>query len=392
MFAFLLILLFIIAVVVIIDWIPLLHAWQSRIKIGQFSGFEEWKSKVADVASQWLRRTPTIKVTDNTRVIIIDMIRGNYKRTSIQSWQQGALLLGLSQYVNQTGDGRVRKEIAGFVHARVDDQGNWKTPLQEVDEILLAYAISKTPDFNNIKTRPALDAAYQLLQNAIGSDGTIQYRRHYPNYRLVDTIGFVCPFLIRYGLQNNRPEAIQLGLNQLREFNKYAMFDSAFLPCHSYDIDSHLPVGLFGWGRGLGWYAIGLMDSWLELPDEHAAKNELTQMILQLARTVLRFQNQNGSWSWIIMSKEKQNDSSATAILSWFLAHASAIPEISQECHAGYEKALQYLKQVTRRNGAIDFSQGDTKGVGVYSQKFDILPFTQGFCLRALYTNSKTNS
>ena len=29
-----------------------------------------------------------------------------------------------------------------------------------------------------------------------------------------------------------------------------------------------------------------------------------------------------------------------------------------------------------------DFSQGDTKGIGVYSQNFDVLPFTQGFVLR----------
>jgi unsaturated rhamnogalacturonyl hydrolase len=46
------------------------------------------------------------------------------------------------------------------------------------------------------------------------------------------------------------------------------------------------------------------------------------------------------------------------------------------------------LQKVTRRNGAIDFSQGDTKGIGMHSQRFDILPFTQGFVLRTF--NLKT--
>ena len=39
---------------------------------------------------------------------------------------------------------------------------------------------------------------------------------------------------------------------------------------------------------------------------------------------------------------------------------------------------------VTRRNGEIDFSQGDTKGIGLYSTTYDIMPFTQGMALRAI--------
>ena len=36
----------------------------------------------------------------------------------------------------------------------------------------------------------------------------------------------------------------------------------------------------------------------------------------------------------------------------------------------------------TRRNGEIDFSQGDTKGIGIYSLTYDIMPFTQGIATR----------
>jgi unsaturated rhamnogalacturonyl hydrolase len=43
--------------------------------------------------------------------------------------------------------------------------------------------------------------------------------------------------------------------------------------------------------------------------------------------------------------------------------------------------------KVTRRDGVIDFSQGDTKAIGVHSQEFDLLPFTQGFALRASTIN-----
>lgn len=36
----------------------------------------------------------------------------------------------------------------------------------------------------------------------------------------------------------------------------------------------------------------------------------------------------------------------------------------------------------TRRSGEIDFSQGDTKGIGIYSQTYNIMPFTQGIVTR----------
>lgn len=376
-------LILLVAIIVLADVVPAFHSWQSRIKIGQFANFENWKKAVAGKTIAWLNHTPTVKVTDNSRLIIIDIIRGNYKKTAIQSWQQGALLLGLCSLVKQAGSESAEKEIQKFIASRLDGHGNWKTPIKEIDEILLAYAIWKTPQFDAVQSKAALDSAYGFIRKNTGTDGSIIYRRHLPNYRFVDTIGFVAPFLVRYGIQQQDEKAVTLGLNQIAEFDKYGMLPGTFLPAHTYEITEKLPVGLFGWARGLAWYAIGLTDSWLELPENHPRKSELTQRMVRLSQTAMRFQKGNGSWSWLVLEKEKQSDSSATAVLCWFLGEAKAIAEISAACEAAQKKALDYLQTVTRRDGAIDFSQGDTKGIGVYSQKFDILPFTQGFCLRA---------
>ena len=42
------------------------------------------------------------------------------------------------------------------------------------------------------------------------------------------------------------------------------------------------------------------------------------------------------------------------------------------------EKALM---KATRRNGAVDYCQGDTYGIGYYSQIFSVMPFVQGLTL-----------
>ncbi|WP_298119869.1 glycoside hydrolase family 88 protein [Flavobacterium sp.] len=384
MLYFLILLLVFVFSILIIDWIPQFNTWQSRIKIGKFEDKNFWNQKVVEVSKKWLNKTPTIKLTDNNRLIIIDIIKGNYKRNSIQSWQKASLLLGLNQFAIKNNDAEVKKIIQNYVLSEIDSNGNWEQNPTEIDAIILAYAILKVDGLDVQKYKPALDFSYNLIQNLKGTDGTIAYRKHISDFRFVDTIGFISPFLIRYGTLFSNQDAIDLGIKQITEFNKFAMLNEEFIPCHTYNIKSNLPVGLFGWGRGLGWYAIGLIDGWKELPETHSQKKEMTQLVTKFAQMAMKFQNENGSWNWLILNRQSQADSSTTATLAWFLANAASISEISDKANSSKEKALNYLQKVTRRSGAIDFSQGDTKGIGVHSQEFDILPFTQGFCLRTL--------
>lgn len=374
-----------ILVVVVVDLYPQLHTWQSRIKIGSLSDETLWKEKVTAISLKWLKKTPTIKVTDNTRLILIDIVKGNYKRTAIQSWQEASLLLGLNEYRKAKNDAAISTSINSFVASKLTSDGHWIVKPTEVDSVILGYAFLKLDAFDSVKYQPAFDFLYELILNLKGSDGTIAYRKHTSDYRYVDTIGFISPFLVRYGLLFNQPEAVALGINQLRVFNTHGMLADHFIPCHTYNIKTNLPVGLFGWGRGLGWYAIGLIDAWSELPESHPEKEEVTQMVVAFAKMALSFQNDNGSWNWLVTNRQSQFDSSTTATLAWFFANAKTISSIANASEQAKDKALQYLKQVTRRDGVVDFSQGDTKSIGVHSQHFDILPFTQGFCLRTIY-------
>lgn len=374
------ILLFVLGLVAAVDLFPQFKTWQSRIGIGRFSSDSVWHERLLATSKRWLKKTPVIKLTDNSRLIIIDIIRGNYKRNAIQYWQQAALLLGLTQV--QRRSGRELPEIADFIRAAVPG-GQWKQMPSEVDGAILAYAILEaSPDPLTVK--PAMDDMYRLILSLQGPDGTIAYRKHSGHLRYVDTIGFICPFLTLYGLTYHVPDAVALAIRQIDTFNRFGMLGDSFVPCHTYRTDSGLGVGLYGWGRGLGWYAIGLIDTWNILPEDHPQKAHLQQSVVRFADAALSFQKPNGSWGWLVTSPSSRSDSSATATLAYFLALAGSIAELASGVTSA-EKALQYLKSVTRRSGAIDFSQGDTKAIGVHSMEFDILPFTQGFALRTLH-------
>lgn len=356
----------------------------ARFKIGKYADDKQWQKAILNKSKKWLKKTPVIKVTDNNRLILLDMLRGNYKRRAIQSWQQAAVFMGIYEAYKQGNTRELKQMMDGFVATLITSQGNLKKQLGEIEDVMPMYALIEYLPQDE-KYKQAFDETYSFVLSLMDKQSdTIPYRRHVSFYRFVDTLGFVCPFLMSYGVRYNVPDAIQLAYRQIEAFNQYGMYADTLIPAHAYREDNKLAVGLFGWGRGMGWYAIGLIDSWAALPEYHELKPLLTEQVKRYALLLIETQRDNGTWGWYILEKNAQSDSSAVATLCWFLTQAAAIPEIEVKARNTINKGLAYLKTVTRRDGAIDFNQGDTKSIGIYSTHFNILPFTQGFALRTL--------
>ncbi|OBZ12322.1 glycoside hydrolase family 88 protein [Bacillus sp. FJAT-26390] len=377
-------------IIAAIDMVPLFMDWFGRIHIGRYTDTNRWNASITKAGTRWLNHTPKIKVTDNTRFVVIDMLRGNYTKSAIQHWQEAALLLGLVEYARGDASKLTTEEIKTYLNSKFDSNGDWKQKPEHVDAAILSYAILKLEMVDIERYRAALDYTWELIKAHIGEDGTVAYRKSMKHYRYVDTIGFICPFLIAYGTRYNKAECVRLAVKQLTEYESYGMLEDHYLPSHAYHLGNRLPLGLYGWGRGLGWFAIGLIDAWRELPASHESKAVLTEMVKKFARTVLAFQAPGGNWTWTVSRGESRADSSTTATLGWFLLQASQVEELAEPCAEGARRAVHYLMKVTRRSGAVDFSQGDTKDIGVYSMLFNILPFTQGFCIRIINASQRS--
>ena len=358
-----------------IDFFPDFWIWQSRIKIGRYTNQKEWQKKILEKSLSWLNVMPKTKVKDENKLIVLDILNNKYTNKTLQSWQEASLLLGLNKAYQKNENPKIKYEILKFVNSKIDKQGNWIVEPKEVDTALLAFAISEIP-FLDKEIKPALDFIYNLIVSKIGKDTTVMYRNTTHNYRYVDTIGFICPFLTKYGIEFQKEEAIHLAVSQIKNFEKYGMLENK-IPCHAYEIHTKNPVGIFGWGRGVAWFIIGVLETYKQLPDNHQEKKYLQNILQLIAETLIEFQRKDGSFAWNLLDEHSRSDSSATAVFAWFFKEMNLKNEA--------QKSLQYLQSVTQRSGAIDFSQGDTKTMGVYSQKFEILPFTQGFVLKTLY-------
>ena len=112
-----------------VDWGIGLYKWQSRIHIGRWTDRKVWQQAVEKKARQWLHQSPTVQKTEQDRLVLWDMLRGNYRSSTIQSWQDAGLLLALSEQDAQAYAKR---------HSSLFAKETW-----QVDQSLLAYALKK---------------------------------------------------------------------------------------------------------------------------------------------------------------------------------------------------------------------------------------------------------
>ena len=347
-----------------------------RYHIGRWPNIRVWKQAVEKRAITWLVKAPTVKITDNNRYLLLDMLQGNYRSQTIQSWQTASLLLGLKHIGSPVGETAIQRAVDHLL----DGQGMFRRRPTNVDCGMLAYSLLKTGDPERI--RPAMDFAAQLIQSHIGMDGTLVYvNNNQSDERYVDTVGLACPFLACYGKIYRRPEFAALAVNQLRAFSEFGLEKDSLLPNHAYSVTEKLPLGVYGWGRGVGWYTLGLVDTYAELPDG-PDKQWLRQQIARVAEEFARFQREDGGFGHILQMKTGY-DSSATAALAYFYRCCGELLGV-ERYHAIADRCLGKLRSVTRITGAIDWCQGDTKGIGVFAQTYSVMPFAQGLALRAM--------
>lgn len=358
----------------LVDFVFYLKDRYCRFHIGRWDSFDIWCVKIKEVCKKWVVNTPTVRKFDNSRYLLLDMLQGKYRSSFIQSWQAAALMLGL--YESNEKD-----FIQPTILKYISSNGNWiKNPVA-VDSSMLAFAIlkcSKNP--NDLK--PAMDYMIKVIDQNTDKNGLISYTGGINNPdRYVDTLGLVCPFLVLYDKIYNAPYYKDLAYKQLEFYYNHGILFGTYLPNHAIDVNSKLPLGVYGWGRGTAWYILGLLDTYLEMTD-CVEKTNLKEWIEQSLESYYKFQFEDGGFGSIIQ-KENSYDSSVTATLAYFYLKWYSLYGNEKYKEVG-ERCLHKLLSVTRITGAIDWCQGDTKGIGIFSQIYDIMPFCQGLTLRAI--------
>ena len=353
--------------VLLLDAVPIAFRWYERIGIGLLTK-EEATENIKNVTCKWLIKTPSVPLKDETRLTVIDRVKGEYTNGKLQSWQKAALLLGANE-------AKCIDTVKSFIESELGIDGKFKNFVKSPDFALLAYAVLLSrEDKQSLKS--AMDEVYFFLKESAG-EGTVPYNNAVKNIRFVDTLGMVCPFLYLYAKTYDCEEAKTLAMKQLLEYKENAFSEKVNLPMHCFNVKTGAPLGVCGWGRGCGWYALALSGMLKVSVDE-----EILGLAEEFMTTLIPYALENGGFSRQILA-EASGESSATAMIG----HLSAVlykitaKEKYKTCADG---AVKFICASTRKNGKVDYAQGDTKGIGFYSLKLDIMPAAQGFSLLLL--------
>lgn len=340
-------------IIVLFDIIHNFTIWQKRIHIGRWNDVDIWRDAVTNRAKIWLKKSPVVSKKGNNRYILYDIIKGNYRNNTIQSWQTAGLMLGLNEYSTEI------KEV------------------EHIDVALLGYSILQNhPKPYMIKEQ--IDVLYYKILHTKGKGDTVPYRSNVKDIRFVDTIGLVCPFLVKYGIIFNDNTAIELAERQIRE---YALFINPLTktPPHAFNLTYNVPLGVFDWGRGIGWYILGLVECYRTI-NNGEFRDYLKIQIIEQSENLIKYQLKCGGFASAIFNTTSFAESSATVLIGLLFIESYIITS-DFKYKIAIEKVISHLMSVTQRNGAIDLCQGDTHGIGNYSSNFGYMPFVQGLTL-----------
>ena len=344
-----------------------------RFYQGRFQSVKDWENAIYKRNIKWLNNTPVVKASDVQKTFLASIFTSKKGKESIQVWQGASIYLSLKEYMLIHQDEKCILEMKKF-------ENNYKnrykiSEIRDSDYVMLAFSMLDIPQSDDLTK-----SMIQYVTDNQVTTGEILYKKGVKNISFVDTLGFICPFLTKYGVLEGDSKYVNTAVEQLELYLVNGTESNSKLPFHAYVIDSHIKKGVCDWARGLAWLLIGMMDSYLSLRHPSPYDEFFDKYLLKYAEILVSLQRSDGGFTWQLLSGY-QTDSSATSVFGWYLACCAEI--------FGNKKYLKSAKQcrkfimtVTNNNGIIDYCQGDTLGIGVYSRCFDYMPFAQGYALR----------
>lgn len=210
------------------------------------------------------------------------------------------------------------------------------------------------------------------------STGGLPYRTSNSEVTLVDYLGMICPFLSRYGRTFNSEEASNLSTALLEDFLLNGMDDKTGLPYHGFRSGTSEKLGIIGWGRGVGWLLIGMVDTLAYLDRSSEDFYSLLNKFKLVLNSTIKYQDENGYFKWILNANYGHEDTSATAMIGYSIKRAMDFNLINTEYAHYAEKSLHALLKSTK-NGLVVDSSAECQGLGMYPQRYEWNLWGQGF-------------
>ena len=328
-----------------------------------------WSMRMADSV---MRRTP-------------DPLLLDVDSTPKWDYTQGLVLLALQQVAHRTGDARYTKYIEAYCDKMIDADGKirgYKVDEYSLDRVnagkVLYQLYEKTRDEKYHKAIQML--RQQLREQPRTSEGGFWHKQRYPHQMWLDGLYMASPFLAQYAKTFNEPAAYDDVINQFVFMEKHARDDNTGLLYHGWDESreqkwANPQTGRSSafWGRAMGWYGMGLIETLDFVPLDHPRRPELIAILQRLAEAIAKVQDpKSGVW-WQVLDQPRREgnylESSASAMFTFVLLKGSRLGYIDEKYanigRRAYDGLLHEFIEVDQ-NGLVNIQRA-VAGAGLGS-------------------------
>ncbi len=234
-------------------------------------------------------------------------------------------------------DGQMRQVVAP---ATLDDAGAMSG----------AFMLTAMTD-STLNLSESIERYYDIVENKTLrlNDGTIARNRPHYNAVWLDDMFMALPAMAIRSVYSNNPESMDNATAAAKGFISRMWMPDKNLFRHGY-LENHTSQPSFAWGRANGWALLTLSSLLDYLPENHKDRQLILETLQNHIKGLASLQGPDGFWHQLLDRNDSYEETSATAIFTYCIAHAVNEGWIDAEiygpvAHLGWEAVASKINQ-----------------------------------------------
>ena len=296
------------------------------------------------------------------------------RKTARWDYEQGLMLKALERVWQRTGDAKYFTYIQKDLDQYVQKDGSIRTYKPDeylLDNVTTGHAVLLLAQVSG-PNQDKYSKAAQLLRKQLDTqprtnEGGFWHKKIYPNQMWLDGLYMAAPFYAEYSRLFNQPAGLEDVAKQFALVEKHLVDAKTGLLYHGYDESrtqawANKTTGQSPnfWDRGIGWYAMALVDVLDYFPANHPQRPALVQALQRLAPALAKYQDpKTGTWSLVMTQEGRQGnyaEASGSSMFVYALAKGVRLGYLDKKYAAvarkGYDGLLKTFV-ATEANGAL---------------------------------------
>jgi unsaturated rhamnogalacturonyl hydrolase len=303
------------------------------------------------------RKSDTVE-SEALRMVESIIARAPSVLTDKWEYDTGLVLRGIERVALKTKNTSALAYVKRTIDGLIDRSGTikgYRTGEHNLDQINMGRVLfrlwDEAPPAEKERYRKAIETLRsQMRTQPRTADGAFWHKQIYPRQMWLDGVYMASPFLAEYAATFHEPALFDDVAKQILLAEVHMRDAKTGLLYHGWDeqkkerwADPKTGRSSQFWGRGMGWYAMAVVDVLEWLPQEHPQRQAVLGVLERLAAAIARVQDRaTGVW-WQVLDQPQRPGNYREASASSMFVYA-----LSKAVRSGWLNKAVYGKVAAR--------------------------------------------